>query len=120
MKFLTDLEFVRKYGAIYNELLEVRNNSDYIVNNEQMQHFLDMIAFFRDLQSQIGGEIQPIKIEPKQESGGFTAEFSVFDIYLEQVKRFCEVLQYASAVSIDGDDGRVFISVTVPNIYRKK
>lgn len=117
---MTDFEFAKKYGAVYNNILSIRKDKDYVVDNTQMQHFLDIVLFFRNLQESIGGEIYPIKIEPRMESGGFTAEFSVFDIYLEQVRAFCNVLQYASAVSIDGDDGRVCISITVPNIFRKR
>ncbi len=53
----------------------------------------------------------------KEEHGGITAEFAVFDIYGEDVSRFCRVMNYVSGISMDATKDGVYISVTVSNIF---
>ena len=118
---MTNEEYVKRLGEMYNKIVALRTNDDYVVNHEQMEKLADVMGFFTDMSQKQNGEIEPIALSPKEEHGGVTAKFLVFDVYGEDLKRFCEVLQKTSAMSIDSEEsGRVCISVTVPNVFVPK
>ena len=98
-----------------------RSNSDYEVNPEQMQKLIDAYGYFMEIAAIYNGTVEPLKLEPKRINGGITAYFTVFHLAGENIKRFCEVVQGFSALSIDSlEDGTVCLSFTVPKVFREK
>ena len=117
---MDDAWFVKKFGEIYEEVLALRDNEDYVVNPVQMDRFLDLINYFMDRASEYDEDYVEIeKPEKKQEFGGVTATFVVFSLSgNDQVKEFCKAIKYCSAISVDVVDGyKVRISCTVPDVF---
>lgn len=118
---MTNEEYVRRLGILYNKVLSLRKDTDYIVNQPQMDKLIAVLEFFIDTAKDLDGHLEPVKLTPKEEHGGVTATFLVFDLYDEKVLRFCEVMKGCSAITIDTtSDGEVCISCTVPNVFVHK
>lgn len=116
-------DFVAKYGRLYNRIISLRKNEDFVVNPKQMDKFLDLVQFFIVKSKEAGGDstVDPNGFSPREYHGGVTATFVVFDIYGEEVPAFCKVLKNCSAVTIDCiGDSMVQISCTVPNVFVPK
>lgn len=115
-------EYVRRLGQLYNEVMSLRKDEDYVVNQAQMEKFIDVLDFFRDMVSDDSdGEITDIDLAPKEENGGITATFIVFDVYGENVKRYCDVMRHCSAIGIEARlNDKICISVTVPEVFKHK
>lgn len=117
---MDDNWFIRKFGQVYESVMKLRQNEDYVVNAVQMDRFLDLVQFFIRKSKEYGDKVEVEKAEPKQEFGGVTATFVVFAVSGEEVREFCKVLKYCSAISIDSVEDCVAISCTVPNVFVRK
>lgn len=117
---LTNEEYLARLGKLYDKIMSIRKDSDFIVNQVQMDRLVNILSFFMDASENLDGKVEPLKLVPREEHGGVTATFLVFDLYEEGVKRFCDVMQYASAITIDSTEDGVCISVTVPNVFVHK
>lgn len=120
---MDDVWFVKKFGQIYERVMALRTNEDFVVNPVQMDKFLDLVSFFMRKASEFDDDFVEIeKTEPKQEFGGVTATFVVFSLVGQpEVSDFCKVLRCCSAVSIDATtDSTICISCTVPNVFVHK
>lgn len=117
---MTNEEYVIRLGKLYDKVMSIRKDSDYVVNQQQMDRLVDIMTFFLDKAEELDGKVNRINLTPKEEHGGVTATFIVFDIYGDDVKRFCDVMQYASAITIDSTEDGVCISITIPNVFSHK
>jgi len=113
-------KFVRKIGHIYEKVMNLRDNDDFVVNQEQMDKFVEVLNFFYDTANNLNGELEPIRLEPKEENGGVTATFLLFDIYGENIQRFSKIIGYTSGITIESTVDGVCISVTVPGVFIPK
>lgn len=114
-------DFLRDTGGLYEYLLSLENDSDYVVNDEQFQHLLDIIEFFDDICRECGGTYEPCELSPRRQHGGMTARFYVLSLNGDNIERFCNLMKHTSAISIDAEtDGKVCLSVTVPYVFVKK
>ena len=119
--YLTDRELAARLTAMYNEVIRLRKDEDFAVNQPQMDKFLAVIRFYLDMSEYLNGSIDEVSLVPTKEHGGVTATFQVFDLYGDQVQKFCEVMSGCSAISIDiAEDDKVCISCTVPNVFISK
>lgn len=120
-EFLTNEEYVARLGVLYDKVLGLRKDADYIVNQPQMDKLIAVLEFFLDTANELDGRVEPVKLKPKEEHGGVTATFLVFDLYDQKVLRFCEVMKACSAITIDTtSEGEVCISCTVPDVFVHK
>lgn len=117
---MDDNWFIRKFGQVYESVMKLRKNEDYVVNAVQMDRFLDLVQFFIRKSEEYGDKVEIEKAEPKQEFGGVTATFVVFGVRGDEVREFCKVLKYCSAISIDAVEDGVAISCTVPDVFVRK
>lgn len=115
-------DFVGEYGRLYNKIMALRKDQDYVINPLQMDRFLDLVRFFIiKSKDATGSKVDPNGFAPRECHGGVTATFIVFDLSGDEVSEFCKVLKHCSAVSIDCiDDAMVQISCTVPNVFVHK
>ena len=119
--FTSDEEYVRRIGILYNQIMNLRKDDDYVVCRQQLDKFVEVLNFFIDMAEKSNGEVEPIELTPKEEVGGITATFLVFDLYGDDVQRFSKVISNCSAVTIDATaDSRVCISVTVSQVFVHK
>lgn len=121
--YLEQIDFVGKFGALYNKVMALRKDSDYVVNPIQMDRFLDLVQFFlRKSRDASKSDVDPHGFRPRECHGGVTATFIVFDLGgIDEVSEFCKVLKHCSAVSIDAQDGyKICISCTVPDVFVRK
>ena len=111
-----------EFGRLYEAVMALRKNSDYVVNPVQMDKFLDLVSFFCKKAEEGDGDIvDASSFEPKQENGDVTATFQVFDIWGKEVPEFCDVLRECSVVTIDpGPGDKVVINCTVPEVFVHK
>lgn len=114
---MTNEEYVRRIGIMYEKILELRKSGDYIVNQPQMDKLVDIYKLFLEIADDGPDEVEPFLMAPKEEHGGVTAHFVVFDVYGDMVKRFTDALSVCSAIGIDVANGKVCISCTVPNCF---
>lgn len=76
---MNDEWFVKRFGQIYDAVLALRKNEDFVVNPKQMDRFLDLVNFF--LHNTDEDDVVEIeKTEPKQGFCGVTASFLVMTI----------------------------------------
>lgn len=112
--------FAKDFAKFYDELISTEKSEDYEVNPVQWRRLMDIIQFFYD-KIDVTDKMHPVKLIPQKIVGGATAEFVLFHVCGEEVSKFCEVLQHASAFSLDANlKGMVIMSVTVPNVFKKK
>ena len=114
---MTDEEYVRRFGILYEQIMNFRKNEDYVVNQPQMDKLVEVLEFFIDSAKELGGKVEPVRLVPKEEHGGVTATFLVFDIYGEKVQRFCKVMSYCFGITIDSTFDGVCISCTIPEVF---
>lgn len=89
----------------------------YKVNEIQMEKFNRAYQFF----TENGGTIEPVRFTPQTLHAGMTVNFEIFDIYGSSVEEFKEIMGYVSAFGIDSlIDGRISISLTIPNVFEEK
>lgn len=119
--FTSDEEYVRRLGVLYNQIMSLRKDNDYVVCRSQLDKFVEVLNFFIDMAEKSNGHVEPVELTPKEEVGGITAKFLVFDLYGDDVQRFSQILSYCSAVTIDADlESRVCISLTVSQVFVHK
>lgn len=114
---MTDKEYVERLGQLYDKILSLREDDDYAINQPQMDKLIEVLNFFLDAAQKSAGTVEPVKLTPKAEHGGVTATFVVFDIYGDDIQRYCDVMRHTSAITIDATDNGVCISVTVPEVF---
>lgn len=118
---MTNEDYIQRLNILYNKVLSFRKDTDYIVNQPQMDKLIAVLEFFLDAAKELDGRVEPVKLKPKEEHGGVTATFLVFDLYEQKVLRFCEVMKACSAITIDTtSEGDVCISCTVPDVFVHK
>lgn len=114
---LSDEEYVRRLGVLYEKILSFRKDEDYVINQPQMDKLVQVLAFFMDAAKELDGKVEPVRLAPREEHSGVTATFVVFDIVGETVQWFCDVMQHCSAITIDGTEDGICISCTVPDVF---
>lgn len=115
---MTDEKYVKRLAQIYEQVMSYRKDENYAVNQPQMDKLMEVLDFFNDIADKCDGEIVPIELVPREEHGWIMVKFVVFDIYGEEIQRFCDVMRCASAIGVDCEtNGKVCISVTVPNVF---
>lgn len=119
---MTNEEYVRRLGILYDKVMSLRDDRDYVVNQPQMDKFVEVVEFFMDETRKQGGELEPIELSPHEEHGGLTATFILFSIRGATVQRFCSVMSACTAISIDPlvDGEHICISCTIPNVFVHK
>ena len=116
-----DIQIASEVGRIYNELMSIRKDSDYVINPGQMEKFLDLVRFFnRRLIRKTTASVEVEELKPKMTSGGVTAKFVLFDVHGEMVSEFCRVLSACSVIQIMLGNECVMISCTVPDVFVRK
>ena len=118
---LSNEEYVRRLAIMYNEVMKLRRDEDYVVNQPQMDKLIKLLEFFLDSAKELKGNVEPVELRPREEHGGVTATFLVFDVYGDKVQKFCDVLSACSAVSIDAKTtGEICISCTITDVFVHK
>ena len=117
---MTNEEYLAAFGMFYQKLIGVRKDEDYVVNSKQARRFTDVMSFLTEKAKELDGEVEPVTLIPHEEHGGITANFLVFDLHGEDIKRFCDITKHASAVTVDSTQDGVCISITIPNVFVKK
>ena len=117
---MTNEEYVAQVDQLYGRIMSLRKDRDFVVNQPQMDKLIDVLSFFIDTAKELNGSVEPVELVPREEHGGVTAKFIVFDIYGDDVQRFCDVMQFASAIGIDSTNDGICIAVTIPNVFVRK
>ena len=117
-----NMEFLERLSALNDLVMNNRHDEDYILNIPQFRKLVTAYEFLDEMTERgENGSIEPVRLKPKQEHGGVTANFIVFDLFSDSISRWGEILSCVSAVSIDATlDGKVCISLTIPNVYTRK
>lgn len=111
-------QFVKKFGKQYLTLLEKAETMHYTVNEVQFEKLINLCNFFQDYIKENGGKAEPINLNPAEIHSGLTVEFVLFNIIGNEIQEFCEAIKGTTALSIDTTtDGKVCISMTVPDIF---
>lgn len=114
---MTNEEYVKRLGQLYDKILHLREDDSFVINQPQMDKLIEVLNFFLDAADKCNGTVEPVKLIPKAEHGGVTATFVVFDIYGDDIQRYCDVMRHTSAITIDATDAGVCISITVPEVF---
>lgn len=117
MILLTNEEYVKRLGQLYEKVLSLRDDDNYVINQPQMDKLIEVLNFFLDAAQKCNGKVEPVKLTPRAEHGGVTATFLVFDIYGEDIQKYCKVMSYTSAITIDATEYGICMSVTVPEVF---
>lgn len=120
-RLLSDEAFLRKYGEEYLKVLAESSDNDYEINRTQWTKLLMILKYFSDFADRNGGSVEPCEIMPREEHGGVTAYFTVLDLKEKDIVKFCQMIALSNAITIDATtDGRVCISLSVPNVFVRK
>lgn len=116
---MTDEEYVRRFGILYEQILSLRKDSDYAINQPQMDKLAKVLELCMDAKVFYDADKPEIDLRPREEHGGVTVNFILMSLNGEaQVQRFCEVMTGCSAIGIDAlTNGKVCLSCTVPNVF---
>lgn len=114
-------DYLKEFWEAVDAEMASRNDSDYEVNQPQMQKLIEAYSFFKRVADTSGGTVEPFKISPKAVHGGVTAYYTLFYLTGEDLKKLASIMGNMSAISIDSmANGDVCISFNVPNVFRKK
>lgn len=119
---MSNNEYLKSFGKLYEKVIALRNDDDFLINEPQMVKFFEVYEFFTKAAGETeAAKVEPIKLAPREEHGGITATFVVFDMYGEILEGFKKIVQHLSAMTIDVVRGEeICISVTVPNVFIPK
>lgn len=118
---LSDQEVLELAYEAYREELSKRNSNEYEVNPEQMDKFTSAYSFFFRLAKDGRVSIEPIRFLPPGTSGEIVVYTHYLDFYGMELIEFCKVLLNASAIDFTPmTDGRIMISMTIPQIFKLK
>lgn len=113
--------YLRNLMEIYEQEYAKRNDSDYVIDDEQMRKFSDAYDYFVQMTASHGGKITDLQMKPKDVNGGLTVEFTLLHLYGNDLERFADTIRSMSALSIDATlDGKICISFTIPRVYKHK
>ena len=112
-------EYVKRIGQLYERVLSLRDDDDYVINQPQMDKLIEVLDFFLDAAKKSeGASVEPVALVPREEHGAVTAYFIVFDIYGEDIARFSDIVRHTSSFGIDTTtDGTACISMTIPEVF---
>lgn len=117
---MSNEQFVKEFGEQYLALLEKAEKMHYTVNEVQYRKLVNLCKFFKNYIEENGGKAEPIDLNPAEIHSGLTVEFVVFNIIGNEIQEFCEVVKDTTALSLDTTtDGKVCISMTVPDVFVK-
>lgn len=112
---------VRQMAKDIVKYLNSRSNSDFEINDTQFKKFKEVLNFFTTLAQENKNTKVDVFLEPKQTVGGLTCTTYLLDFYGKQMEEFNKLLSYCCAVTIDAMiDGKVCISVNVPDVFVEK
>ena len=118
---ISDLEFSKRLMAEYRDAFKGTTPEDFETNPEQMEKLNNLISFFKQAAKDLGGKIESIDLNPSNPPNGITANFIVFDLFGDDVRRFCDVIRECSAISMDVTiNDEISISCTIPNVFTLK
>lgn len=113
-------DFCQYISRLWHEEMNSRRNEDYEENPEQMNKLRTIVDCFLDLSADLDGEIEPIRLIPKEVHGGITATFTLVYLDGDSVKHFCEALSACSAITMEATDRGVCISCTIADVFRPR
>jgi len=120
-KVFSDQEILKLVYDLYQDELRNRNFDDYEVNQKQMDKFVNAYGFFFRLAKEGRVSIEPIRFSPVETSGGIVVYTHYLDFYGMELIEFCNVLLNTTAIDfMPMTDGRVCISMTIPEIFKPK
>ena len=116
---MTNEEYVRRIGILYEKILSLRKDEDYVVNQPQMDKLVKILELFMDSKIFYDAEVQPVNLVPREEHGGVTVSFVLMSLNGEEaVRRFCDVMSACSAIGVDTlTNGKACLDCTVPNVF---
>lgn len=118
VKVLSDKWFSRKLTAIYNAVLAERKDTEYVVNQPQMDKFIKLVEYFFELSDEMGGDEPKVSVVPPYSYGDVTTKFVVVAINgSDKVQKFAGVISYCSAFGIDVEGDEILISCTIPKVF---
>ena len=118
---LSDLEFAKQLMEAYDKEMANANPEDYEIDPIQLKKMNDLIEFFKKAAKDLGGKIESIDLNPSKPPNGITANFIVFDLFGDDIQRFCDVIRHCSAISMDVTvNDEISISCTIPGVFVHK
>ena len=118
---ISDEEFAKRFIAAFDESMKDAKPEDFEVNPEQLKKLEDLVAFFKKAAKDLGGKVVSVDLDPLMPPSGVTANFIVFDLFGDDIQRFCDVIRECSAISMDvTNKNEVSISCTIPAVFIEK
>ena len=118
---ISDLEFAKRLIEAQKQAMDGMTPDDFDVDPVQMQKLNNLVEFFRKAAKDLDGKIVSVDLNPLNPPNGVTTRFIVFDLFGEDIQRFCDVVGNCSAISIDvTDSDEIEISCTIPNVFVQK
>lgn len=119
-------ELVKVLGREYLYYCGEKSHSSYILNEDKLIKFSNIIKYCEELVSTNNAKIELCIQEPKNETGVVSMRF--YDDFILQdegnsLKEFVNILQLCDAVNINGtgvEDGSFIIDFFVDNLYEQK
>lgn len=112
-------DYIKNYVNAYIKEIESRNNDDFAPDIVQMSKFATIAAVFQQMAEKYGGKVT-VEQEPKKEHGWLSVKVRYFDLARDVIAEFGELISSASAFGIEPAGDEFIVSVTIPNIYRRK
>ena len=63
---MTNEDYIQRLNILYNKVLSFRKDTDYIVNQPQMDKLIAVLEFFLDAAKELDGRVEPVKLKPKE------------------------------------------------------
>ena len=67
MILLTNEEYVKRLGQLYEKVLSLRDDDNYVINQPQMDKLIEVLNFFLDAAQKCNGKVEPVKLTPRAE-----------------------------------------------------
>jgi len=116
-----DYEEFREIWDAVEGFYASRDDDDFEVNPPQFNIFIRVLTTIWDLLDEDDRVIEETRLIPKECVGGLTISFELLWVKREQIARLTDVLSDACAISLHATtDGRVVLSLNVPDVFRKK
>ncbi len=112
-------DYIKNYVNAYIKEIESRNNDNFVPDIAQLSKFAALTAIFQQMADKYNGKVT-IEQEPRKEHGWLSVRVRYFDLARDMIAEFGELISSASAFGIEPAGDEFIVSVTIPNIYRRR
>lgn len=117
---MTKNEDIQQLAKKFEGVIKSRNDADYQINSKNWTKLLTVLEYLDTEAKNLGGRLEPVNLQPREQHGYVEAIFDVFDVSGDGVKALSTALQLVDVFSVEPlESGQIRIGININNVYEK-